>query len=54
MTIPEAVQLLIQAGAMGNDGEILMLDMGEPIKILDLAQDLIRLSGLEVDTGHQN
>lgn len=50
MTIPEAVQLLIQAGAMGNDGEILMLDMGEPIKILDLAQDLIRLSGLEVDT----
>ncbi len=49
MTIPEAVQLLIQAGTMGNDGEILMLDMGEPIKILDLAQDLIRLSGLEVD-----
>ena len=49
MTIPEAVQLLIQAGGMGNDGEILMLDMGEPIKILDLAQDLIRLSGLEVD-----
>lgn len=49
MTIPEAVQLLIQAGAMGNDGEILMLDMGEPIKILDLAEDLIRLSGLEVD-----
>ena len=49
MTIPEAVQLLIQAGVMGNGGEILMLDMGEPIKILDLAQDLIRLSGLEVD-----
>ncbi len=49
MTIPEAVQLLIQAGAMGNGGEILMLDMGEPIKILDLAEDLIRLSGLEVD-----
>ena len=49
MTIPEAVQLLIQAGAMSNGGEILMLDMGEPIKILDLAQDLIRLSGLEVD-----
>ena len=49
MTIPEAVQLLIQAGTMGNDGEILMLDMGDPIKILDLAQDLIRLSGLEVD-----
>ncbi len=49
MTIPEAVQLLIQAGAMGNGGEILMLDMGEPIKILHLAQELIRLSGLEVD-----
>ena len=49
MTIPEAVQLLIQAGAMGNGGEILMLDMGEPIKILDLAEDLIRLSGLEVN-----
>lgn len=49
MTIPEAVQLLIQAGAMGNGGEILMLDMGEPIKIIDLARDLIRLSGLEID-----
>jgi FlaA1/EpsC-like NDP-sugar epimerase len=49
MTIPESVQLLIQAGAMGNGGEILMLDMGEPIKILDLARDLIRLSGLEVE-----
>ncbi|MDE0634586.1 MAG: nucleoside-diphosphate sugar epimerase/dehydratase [Candidatus Poribacteria bacterium] len=49
MTIPEAVQLLIQAGAMGNGGEILMLDMGDPIKILDLARDLIRLSGLELD-----
>lgn len=49
MTIPEAVQLLIQAGTMGNGGEILMLDMGEPIKILDLASDLIRLSGLEID-----
>ena len=49
MTIPEAVQLLIQAGTMGNGGEIMMLDMGEPIKILDLAEDLIRLSGLEVD-----
>ena len=49
MTIPESVQLLIQAGAMGNGGEIFILDMGEPIKILDLVQDLIRLSGLEVD-----
>ena len=49
MTIPESVQLLIQAGAMGNGGEIFILDMGEPIKILDLVQDLIRLSGLDVD-----
>ena len=49
MTIPESVQLLIQAGAMGSGGEIFILDMGEPIKILDLARDLIRLSGLEVD-----
>ncbi len=49
MTIPEAVQLLIQARAMGNAGQIFILDMGEPIKIFDLARDLIRLSGLEVD-----
>ncbi|MCZ6679351.1 MAG: nucleoside-diphosphate sugar epimerase/dehydratase [Candidatus Poribacteria bacterium] len=49
MTIPEAVQLLIQAGAMGSGGEIFILDMGEPIKILDLARDLIKCSGLEVD-----
>ena len=49
MTIPESVQLLLQAGAMGNGGEIFILDMGDPIKILDLACDLIRLSGLEVE-----
>lgn len=49
MTIPEAVQLLIQAGAMGQGGEIFVLDMGDAIKILDLAKDLITLSGLEVD-----
>ena len=49
MTIPESVQLLIQAGAMGNGGEVFILDMGEPIKILDLVCDLIHLSGLEVD-----
>lgn len=48
MTIPEAVQLLIQAGSMGNGGEIFVLDMDEPVKIYDLARDLITLSGLEV------
>jgi FlaA1/EpsC-like NDP-sugar epimerase len=48
MTIPEASQLVIQAGAIGNGGEILVLDMGEPVRIVDLATDMIRLSGLEV------
>jgi len=49
MTIPEACQLIMQAGAMGKGGEIFVLDMGEPVKIVDLARDLIRLSGLEPD-----
>jgi FlaA1/EpsC-like NDP-sugar epimerase len=48
MLIPEAAQLVIQAGAMGQGGEIFVLDMGEPVRIIDLAHDLIRLSGLRV------
>lgn len=46
MTIPEAAQLIIQAGALGQRGEIFLLEMGEPVKVLDLASDMIRLSGL--------
>lgn len=49
MTIPEAAQLVIQAGAMAKGGEIFILDMGKPVKIIDLAKDLIRLSGYEPD-----
>jgi FlaA1/EpsC-like NDP-sugar epimerase len=49
MTIPEACQLILQAGAMGEGGEIFILDMGTPVRIVDMARDLIRLSGFEPD-----
>jgi len=48
MTIPEAAQLVIQAGAMRKGGDVFVLDMGEPVKIIDLAKNLIQLSGLEI------
>jgi len=48
MTIPEAAQLVIQAGAMGEGGDVFVLDMGEPVKIIDLARKLVELSGLTV------
>lgn len=55
MTIPEAAQLVLQSGAMANNGELFVLDMGQPVKILDLAQNMIRLSGVSginiVETG---
>lgn len=49
MTIPEAAQLIIQAGALGSGGEVFVLDMGDPVKIVDLARNMIRLSGREPD-----
>ena len=50
MTIPEAVQLVLQAAALRDQGEVFVLDMGEPVRVLDLASDMIRLSGLEIGT----
>ena len=49
MTIPESVQLVMQAGAMGNGSDVFVLDMGEPVSIYHVAEELIRLSGLEPD-----
>jgi FlaA1/EpsC-like NDP-sugar epimerase len=49
MSIPEAAQLVLQAGSMGLGGEIFVMDMGEPVKIVDLAKDMIRLSGYTED-----
>ncbi|MDH1518915.1 polysaccharide biosynthesis protein [Acinetobacter johnsonii] len=52
MTIPEAAQLVIQAGAMGTGGDVFLLDMGEPVKIVDLAKQMIRLSGFRTIDGN--
>lgn len=55
MTIPEAAELVIQAGSMGKGGDVFVLDMGEPVKIVDLARRMIHLSGLEIkDEKHLN
>ena len=53
MTIPEAAQLVIQAGSMGQGGEVFVLDMGQPVRIMDLARRMIRLSGLTVKDEHR-
>ncbi len=55
MTIPEASQLVLQSGAIANNGELFVLDMGQPVKIMDLADNMIRLSGVQgisvIETG---
>jgi FlaA1/EpsC-like NDP-sugar epimerase len=51
MTIPEAAQLVIQAGAMGTGGDVFVLDMGQPVRIYDLARRMVELSGLSVRSG---
>jgi FlaA1/EpsC-like NDP-sugar epimerase len=51
MTIPEAAQLVLQAGAMAVGGDVFVLDMGEPVKIMDLARRMVQLSGLTVRDG---
>lgn len=48
MTIPEAAQLVIQAGAMARGGDVFLLDMGEPVRIMELARRMVQLSGLRV------
>jgi FlaA1/EpsC-like NDP-sugar epimerase len=53
MTIPEAAQLVIQAGAMGQGGDVFVLDMGAPVRIADLARRMVHLSGLEVKDAHR-
>jgi FlaA1/EpsC-like NDP-sugar epimerase len=53
MTIPEAAELVIQAGAMGQGGDVFVLDMGEPVRIVDLAKRMIRLSGFDVKSNEQ-